>query len=103
MRDADEAVPLDPAPNQSMIPSTNPLMVHTSEDLAKLNEIQCDFGAQNDEDSSDNGNTFTSFHKKISRGEYTFRLGTIENCHVLLEIIEKNPFFLPLETQKNPK
>lgn len=58
MRDADEApVPLDPAPFPVNIPPTNPLMIHTSEDLARLSDIQTDLGTdQNDDETSDNGN-----------------------------------------------
>lgn len=62
LRDADEApVPLDPAPLPPNIPQTNPLMTHTSEDLARITEIHTDFGAdQNDDDAADNGKTITS-------------------------------------------
>lgn len=57
LRDADDVlVPLDPAPLPPNIPQTNPLLTHTSEDLARLNEIHGDFPAdQNDDEASDNG------------------------------------------------
>lgn len=60
LRDADEApVPLDPAPLPPNIPQTNPLLTHTSEDLARLSEVDTNFGAdQNDEDAADNGKKF---------------------------------------------
>lgn len=60
LRDADEApVPLDPAPLPPNIPQTNPLLTHTSEDLARLSEVDTNFGAdQNDEDTADNGKKF---------------------------------------------
>lgn len=57
LRDADDvSLPLEPAPLPSSIPPTNPLMTHTSEDLARLNEVHTNFDAeQNDEDMSDGG------------------------------------------------
>lgn len=48
-------MPLEPAPLPSNIPSNNPLLIHTSEDLAKLSEVHSDFGAENDDETSDNG------------------------------------------------
>lgn len=49
-------MPLDPAPLPPNIPQNNPLLTHTSEDLARLNEIHGDFAAdQNDDEVSDNG------------------------------------------------
>lgn len=49
-------VPLDPAPLPLNIPQSNPLLTHTSEDLARLNEIHSDFPSdQNDDEASDNG------------------------------------------------
>lgn len=63
LRDADEApVPLDPAPLPPNIPPTNPLLTHTSEDLARLNEIHCDFGTDQNDDESDNGKKFEKKH-----------------------------------------
>lgn len=63
LRDADEApVPLDPAPLPTNIPPTNPLMTHTSEDLARLSEIHTDLGTdQNDDETSDNGDYILLF------------------------------------------
>lgn len=57
LRDADDVlVPLDPAPLPPNIPQSNPLLIHTSEDLARLNEIHENFPAeQNDDEASDNG------------------------------------------------
>lgn len=58
LRDAEEAtVPLDPAPLPPNIPPTNPLLTHTSEDLARLNEVHCDFGTDQNDDEADNGKT----------------------------------------------
>lgn len=63
LREADEAyVPLDPAPAlPPNIAPTNPLMVHTTEDMQRLQLQECEidmlrFGAdQHDENSADNG------------------------------------------------
>lgn len=66
LRDAEEApLPLDPAPLPPNIPQTNPLLTHTSEDLARLNEIPGDLGIeQNDDEASDNGNTCLEYSPK---------------------------------------
>lgn len=63
LHEADEAsVPFDPppAPLPLHIPPTNPLLVHTTEDMQKLQECEMidmlRFGAdQHDENSADNG------------------------------------------------
>lgn len=56
LRDADEApVPLDPAPLPPNIPQTNPLLTHTTEDLARLTEIHENFGTDQNDDEPDNG------------------------------------------------
>lgn len=53
LRDADDApVPLDPAP----LPPNNPLMTHTSEDMARLSETHGDLGPDQLEDEADTGN-----------------------------------------------
>uniref|UniRef100_A0A6B2ED43 Putative peripheral benzodiazepine receptor prax-1 n=1 Tax=Phlebotomus kandelakii TaxID=1109342 RepID=A0A6B2ED43_9DIPT len=50
LRDADDApVPLDPAP----LPPNNPLMTHTSEDMARLSETHGDLGPDQLEDEAD--------------------------------------------------
>lgn len=56
LRDADDIpVPLDPAPLPPNIPQTNPLMTHTSEDLARLSEVHGDLGTDQNDDEADNG------------------------------------------------
>lgn len=51
LRDADDApIPLDPAP----LPSSNPLIPHTSEDLARISETHTDLG-QDLDDEADSG------------------------------------------------
>ncbi|KAG4069628.1 hypothetical protein HA402_014651 [Bradysia odoriphaga] len=53
LRDADDApVPLDPAPLPP-IPPNNPLLTHTSEDMARLCETHNDFGPDQHEDEAD--------------------------------------------------
>lgn len=57
LRDADDApVPLDPAPLPPIQPiqPNNPLLTHTSEDMARLCETHNDFG-QDHEDEADTG------------------------------------------------
>lgn len=54
LRDADDApVPLDPAPLPPIQPN-NPLLTHTSEDMARLCETHNDFGPDH-EDEADTG------------------------------------------------
>lgn len=56
LRDADDGpIPLDPAPLPPNIPPTNPLMTHTSEDMARLSEIHGDLGSDQNDDEADNG------------------------------------------------
>lgn len=53
LRDADDMpLPLDPAP---MAPMPNPLMTHTSEDMARLSETHGDMGPEQLEDEADTG------------------------------------------------
>ncbi|XP_050088853.1 uncharacterized protein LOC126573072 isoform X6 [Anopheles aquasalis] len=48
LRDADDApIPLDPAP----LPSSNPLIPHTSEDLARISETHTDLGQDLDDEA----------------------------------------------------
>lgn len=55
LRDADDApVPLDPAPLPPIQPN-NPLLTHTSEDMARLCETHNDFGPDQHEDEADTG------------------------------------------------
>lgn len=56
LRDAEEAsVPLDPAPLPPLqVNMANPLLTHTSEDMARL-EIQGDLANEQNDDESDNG------------------------------------------------
>lgn len=55
LRDADDApVPLDPAPLPQIQPN-NPLLTHTSEDMARLCETHNDFGPDQHEDEADTG------------------------------------------------
>lgn len=57
LRDADDApVPLDPAPLPPIQPiqPNNPLLTHTSEDMARLCETHNDFGTDH-EDEADTG------------------------------------------------
>lgn len=53
-------MPLDPAPLPPNIPPTNPLLTHTSEDLARLNEVHHDFGTEPNDDEADNGKRKTN-------------------------------------------
>lgn len=53
LRDADD-LPLDPAPLPPL-PPNNPLLTHTSEDMARLSETQTDLGPDQTEDDADTG------------------------------------------------
>lgn len=96
LRDADDApIPLDPAPR----PSSNPLIPHTSEDLARISETHTDLG-QDLDDEADTGrlpcyhtsHRFTSHNgtAKISQplpGEISFlwfHLSEVIFCPVML-------------------
>lgn len=95
LREADEAIvlPLEPAPGGPLIPGsqqmagtiptmpnihqdiapTNPLLVHTTEDMQKVQEWEVDmlrFGAdQHDENSADNGKSFILSHQALDLNE----------------------------------
>lgn len=55
LRDADDVpIPLDPAP----LPPNNPLMTHSSEDMARLSETHNDLGPDQTDDEADTGMNF---------------------------------------------
>lgn len=65
LRDADDApIPLDPAPLPPIQPN-NPLLTHTSEDMARLSETHNDLGPDQNEDEADTGKRSISSHRNF--------------------------------------
>lgn len=56
LRDADDiTVPLDPAPMMMTVGHNNPLVTHSSEDMARLSETHGDLGSDQTDEDADSG------------------------------------------------
>lgn len=70
LRDADDVpLPLDPAPLPPIQPN-NPLLTHTSEDMARLSETHNDLGPDQHEDEADTGKNYSNHISKTNQTKY---------------------------------
>lgn len=67
LRDADDvSMPLDPAPMAPILPQiqpNNPLLTHTSEDMARLSETHNELGTDQLEEEADTGKIHDMYYK----------------------------------------